>query len=78
MLRKNMLARGAARRFSTARRNGLKLPNIAIAGASGAVGIEMLKTIEKRQFPFNTVRDLGTPRARAPTMQAVRAPRADG
>lgn len=44
--------------FST--KNGLAKPNIAIAGASGAVGIEMLKTIEKRDFPFNEVRLAGT------------------
>ena len=36
--------------------SGLANPNIAIAGASGAVGIEMLKMIESRGFPFNDVR----------------------
>ena len=52
MLRKNMLARGAARRFSTARRNGLKLPNIAIAGSgllTRAGGL--LRSLAAQGFP---------------------------
>ena len=27
--------------------------NVAVAGATGAVGIEMLLTLEKRNFPVN-------------------------
>jgi aspartate-semialdehyde dehydrogenase len=26
-------------------------PHVAVVGATGAVGIEMIKTLEKRQFP---------------------------
>lgn len=51
---RRLRAASLRRCFST--RNGLANPNIAIAGASGAVGIEMLKMIESRGFPFNDVR----------------------
>ena len=28
-----------------------KMYNVAVAGATGAVGVEMVKTLEKRNFP---------------------------
>jgi aspartate-semialdehyde dehydrogenase len=37
--------------------------NVAIAGVTGAVGIEMLKTLEKRQFPINELRLLASSRS---------------
>ncbi|MCH2174563.1 MAG: aspartate-semialdehyde dehydrogenase [Lentisphaeria bacterium] len=40
-----------------------KLPNVAIAGATGAVGIEMIRTLEKRNFPLNSLRLLASKRS---------------
>ena len=37
--------------------------HIAIAGATGAVGIEMLKPLEKRHFPVGTLTPLASARA---------------
>ena len=37
--------------------------NIAILGASGAVGQEILKTLEQRQFPIGTLKLLASPRS---------------
>lgn len=36
---------------------------VAVAGATGAVGIEMLKTLEKRQFPVRQIRLLASHRS---------------
>ena len=37
--------------------------NVAVVGATGAVGREMLKTLEKRSFPFNSLRLLASSRS---------------
>ena len=37
--------------------------NVAIAGATGAVGIEMIKTLEKRNFPVSNLRLLASKRS---------------
>ncbi len=37
--------------------------NVAIAGATGAVGIEMIKTLEKRKFPVKNLRLLASVRS---------------
>ena len=37
--------------------------NVAIAGATGAVGVEMLLTLEKRNFPVKNLRLLATARS---------------
>jgi aspartate-semialdehyde dehydrogenase len=37
--------------------------NIAVAGATGAVGVEMLLTLEKRNFPVNKIRLLASKRS---------------
>jgi aspartate-semialdehyde dehydrogenase len=37
--------------------------NVAVAGATGAVGIEMLLTLEKRNFPVNQIRLLASKRS---------------
>ena len=37
----------------TRKKNGMRRPNVGIAGATGAVGIEMLKCLEVRGFPIN-------------------------
>src|ERR1017187_3914922 len=38
-------------------------PNIAIVGATGAVGIEMIKTLEKRNFPVGKLTLLASARS---------------
>ena len=47
------IARGLSSTAAAAGRNGLKVPNIGIAGATGAVGIAMRQCLEARNFPFN-------------------------
>ncbi len=37
--------------------------NVAIAGATGAVGIEMIKTLEQRDFPVKNLRLLASARS---------------
>lgn len=37
--------------------------NIAIAGATGAVGVEMIKTLEKRNFPVKSIKLLASSRS---------------
>lgn len=37
--------------------------NVAVAGATGAVGVEMLKTLEKRNFPLKSLRVLASSRS---------------
>ena len=34
--------------------------NVAVAGATGAVGVEMIKTLEKRNFPVRNLRLLAS------------------
>ncbi len=43
--------------------------NVAIAGATGAVGVEMLKTLEKRNFPVKSLKLLASARSAGKTMQ---------
>src|SRR6266436_5417801 len=38
-------------------------PHVAVVGATGAVGIEMLKTLEKRNFPVGKLTLLASPRS---------------
>lgn len=47
-----------ARAFS---KNGLSKPNIGIAGATGAVGKEIMGCIEKRGFPYNDIKMFAHP-----------------
>ncbi len=37
--------------------------NVAVAGATGAVGIEMIKTLEQRDFPVKNLRLLASSRS---------------
>ena len=37
-------------------------PHVAVVGATGAVGIEMIKTLEKRQFPVGKLTLLASAR----------------
>ncbi len=41
---------------------------IGIVGATGAVGVELLRTMEKRQFPVSDLRLLASPRSQGKTM----------
>ncbi len=41
----------------------MKTYNLAIVGATGAVGIEILRTLERRKFPIGTVRLLASSRS---------------
>ena len=42
--------------------------NIAVAGATGAVGVEMVKTLEKRTFPVKNLKLLASARSAGKTM----------
>ena len=49
---------------SSARVAGLKpRPTVAVVGASGAVGVELLTTLEKRRFPLSHLRLFASPRS---------------
>lgn len=48
---------------STFRKSGLGRPNIAIAGSTGAVGVELLACLSKRKFPFNSIKLLASARS---------------
>src|SRR5512135_3683414 len=50
--------------FSGSKRNIMsKTYNVAVAGATGAVGIEMIETLEKRNFPVKNLRLLASERS---------------
>lgn len=51
------------RAFSSAARNGLAKPNVAIAGVTGAVGQEFLQVLEQRNFPINKLKCLASSRS---------------
>ncbi|EDQ87281.1 uncharacterized protein MONBRDRAFT_33451 [Monosiga brevicollis MX1] len=57
--------RGTAARlaFQVLGGNGLRQPNVAIAGVTGAVGQEFLACMEKRNFPFNKLKLLASERS---------------
>ena len=43
--------------------------NVAVAGATGAVGVEMVKTLEKRNFPVKNLKLLASSRSAGKTMK---------
>lgn len=43
--------------------------NVAVAGATGAVGVEMVKTLEKRNFPVKNLKLLASARSAGKTMR---------
>ena len=43
--------------------------NVAVAGATGAVGVEMVKTLEKRNFPVKNLKLLASARSAGKTMK---------
>src|SRR5262245_737875 len=62
----------APRRFDTIARTGVYFlsfcimspnPHVAVVGATGAVGIEMIKTLEKREFPVGQLTLLASARS---------------
>src|SRR5580765_5494291 len=40
-----------------------KKPHVAVVGATGAVGVEMIKTLEKRNFPMSKLTLLASSRS---------------
>jgi len=46
-----------------------KQKNVAIVGASGAVGVEMLRVMERRNFPLGKLRLLASPRSAGRTLE---------
>ncbi len=46
-----------------------RLPVVAVAGATGAVGVEMLKCLEARNFPLSTLKLLASKRSAGKTMR---------
>ncbi|MCC7519803.1 MAG: aspartate-semialdehyde dehydrogenase [Verrucomicrobiae bacterium] len=46
-----------------------KTPNVAILGATGAVGVEVLKTLERRNFPVRELTLLASGRSEGKTME---------
>src|SRR5947209_8479432 len=45
-----------------------RTPHVAIVGATGAVGVEMIKTLEKRKFPVSKLTLLASARSAGKTM----------
>ena len=43
--------------------------NLAVAGATGAVGVEMIKTLEKRNFPVKNLKLLASARSAGKTLE---------
>jgi aspartate-semialdehyde dehydrogenase len=46
----------------------MSLPVVAVVGATGAVGVEMIKCLEERDFPLSELRLLASPRSRGKKM----------
>jgi aspartate-semialdehyde dehydrogenase len=53
---------------SPARRPNLKNPVVAVVGATGAVGVEMVRCLEKRRFPLSRLRLFASARSAGQTM----------
>ena len=51
-----------------------RTPHVAIVGATGAVGIEMIKTLEKRQFPVGKLTLLASARSAGKTLDYLGKP----
>lgn len=49
-------------------------PNIAIVGATGAVGVELIRCLEERNFPLSSLRLLASPRSAGKQAQFRGAP----
>ena len=44
-------------------------PNVAIVGATGAVGQELIRCLEQRRFPLSSLRLLASSRSAGKTMR---------
>jgi aspartate-semialdehyde dehydrogenase len=56
-------------------RTGLRpTPTVAIVGATGAVGVELLRVLEKRRFPLSGLRLLASPRSAGKQLNFAGAP----
>jgi aspartate-semialdehyde dehydrogenase len=51
------------RSLASGSRNGMKKPNVAIAGVTGAVGQEFLACMDKRGFPYHNLKLLASARS---------------
>jgi aspartate-semialdehyde dehydrogenase len=51
-----------------------RTPHVAVVGATGAVGIEMIKTLEKRSFPASTLTALASARSVGKQLQYKKRP----
>ena len=47
----------------------MKKYNVAVLGATGAVGQEMMKILEERNFPINELRPLASARSAGKTLK---------
>jgi hypothetical protein len=54
-----------------------RTPRVAVVGSTGAVGLEMIKTLEKRQFPLGLVFAQGGPHHLDLELDAVPPPFSD-
>ena len=52
-----------------ARPAGQRLFNVAIVGATGAVGVELMECLERRNFPVRSLKLLASPRSAGRTYQ---------
>ena len=59
----SMAALKAAKETNQKAGNVMKKVNVAILGATGAVGREMLKVLEERKFPINRLKALASARS---------------
>ncbi len=64
-MRPTLLLRAAS---AALKRNGLAKPNVAVLGATGAVGVEFLQCMEKRNFPVNQLRLLASARSKGSSL----------
>jgi aspartate-semialdehyde dehydrogenase len=63
-----MCSAAAASVSSNSRRPNLKSPVVAVIGATGAVGVEIVRCLEQRQFPLSALRLFASARSAGTTM----------
>lgn len=70
LMQRSALGSGPRRTLMAAGgKNGLARPNVAIAGATGAVGVDLLNCLDKRNFPFNNLKLLASSRSAGKEME---------
>lgn len=60
---KNTVRSRAMSTLTASQKSGMVLPNVAIAGVTGAVGQEFLRLLEERNFPFANLKMLASARS---------------